>query len=687
MDMEKKKDIAEERKKPSGRCVLRKTMAGALSLAVAAGMIPAMPAEVHAEGETGCDLQFGVSGIANPTPWEEGAESWIGNYVYLGQYYNSLDGETGELLTAPLKWRVLNTDSSANLDAEEKGDAVYLLSDQPVDVVESFMGGSENVEVVWENSFVKSFLNGDFLSTAFTDQERNAMVETSGTGPGPYKTGSLKEVLVDVGGCKVFSPSIGEMSDGGFILGKNEIANVFLTNDYLDYRGALAIDGILYNVSTRSVRERKKTMVYMVNNGGGISPVSANADSSVLAAAQLAKEKILFSEPVEGEDGSWELTLEDEGQTLNVTSATYRGDVATIGFDGAPTGENQQVSAIVTDGEGSQILSYEKIADTAENGAGSGTLTLPEGFQENGYKLYVFSECEQPGVLPDYAGTPQEMTLTEGPANVEGITLDKSELSFDKKWAKERLTATITPADADNQNVTWTTSNEQVARVTEKGLVMAVNDGTATITATTEDGGKTATCQVTVKGTGPDQAVISKAQTWGYNGIKVTWDELYGADGYRVYYKSGNSSWKYLTQTGDTSYVHTGVTTGKTYTYYVRGYRNVDGEKVFGSYSKGKEGKAVPRQAKIKKGTAGSKKATLTWDKVNGASGYRIYYKNSENGEWHYVTQIGKGSTTSYTHKNLKSGKTYYYTMRAYRTVNGEKIFGSYSDWKSVKIK
>ena len=36
---------------------------------------------------------------------------------------------------------------------------------------------------------------------------------------------------------------------------------------------------------------------------------------------------------------------------------------------------------------------------------------------------------------------------------------------------------------------------------------------------------------------------------------------------------------------------------------------------------------------------------------------------------------------------SLKSGQTYYYTMRAYRTVNGEKIFGSYSDWKTVKVK
>ena len=180
---------------------------------------------------------------------------------------------------------------------------------------------------------------------------------------------------------------------------------------------------------------------------------------------------------------------------------------------------------------------------------------------------------------------------------------------------------------------------------------------------------------------------VSKTQTWGYNGIKVTWDEVDGADGYRLYYKVGNSAWKYATQTGSTSYVHTSVTTGQTYTYYVRAYRNVNGTKVYGAYSAGKTGKAVPKKSVITKITAGSKKAALKWNKVNGASGYRIYYKTSENGAWHYVTQIGKGSTTSYTDTGLKSGQTYYYTMRAYRTVNGEKIFGSYSDWKTVKVK
>lgn len=58
---------------------------------------------------------------------------------------------------------------------------------------------------------------------------------------------------------------------------------------------------------------------------------------------------------------------------------------------------------------------------------------------------------------------------------------------------------TIYPEDATNKEVTWTSSNESVATVDNIGNVRAVKSGTATIRVKTEDGGKTASCVVTVK--------------------------------------------------------------------------------------------------------------------------------------------------------------------------------------------
>lgn len=81
--------------------------------------------------------------------------------------------------------------------------------------------------------------------------------------------------------------------------------------------------------------------------------------------------------------------------------------------------------------------------------------------------------------------------------SVTGVSLDRptAELEVGGTFT---LTKTIEPANATNQNVSWSSSNVEVATV-ENGTVKAVAAGTADITVTTEDGGKIATCTVTVK--------------------------------------------------------------------------------------------------------------------------------------------------------------------------------------------
>lgn len=86
----------------------------------------------------------------------------------------------------------------------------------------------------------------------------------------------------------------------------------------------------------------------------------------------------------------------------------------------------------------------------------------------------------------------------ENPTNVSvtAVALDKTTLSL-KPEATAALVATITPSEATNKKVTWSSSSETVATVSD-GTVTAVAEGTATITVRTEDGGFTATCTVTV---------------------------------------------------------------------------------------------------------------------------------------------------------------------------------------------
>ena len=85
-----------------------------------------------------------------------------------------------------------------------------------------------------------------------------------------------------------------------------------------------------------------------------------------------------------------------------------------------------------------------------------------------------------------------------GAKRVTGVTLDQSTLSMTAGGASTTLVATIAPADATNQNINWSTSDANVALVDGVGKVTPIAEGSATITVTTVDGGKTATCAVTV---------------------------------------------------------------------------------------------------------------------------------------------------------------------------------------------
>lgn len=82
---------------------------------------------------------------------------------------------------------------------------------------------------------------------------------------------------------------------------------------------------------------------------------------------------------------------------------------------------------------------------------------------------------------------------------VQDISLNHDAKTFTKAGETLQLTATIYPDSATNKTVTWKSSDKTVATVDESGLVTAVGNGTADITATTEDGNFKATCQVTVE--------------------------------------------------------------------------------------------------------------------------------------------------------------------------------------------
>ena len=116
------------------------------------------------------------------------------------------------------------------------------------------------------------------------------------------------------------------------------------------------------------------------------------------------------------------------------------------------------------------------------------TLTVPEG-----------ATLTNNGTITVQSGGTLEGTPT-GNGTVEykvtGVTLNKSAISL-TVGGNETLIPTITPENASNKNLTWTSDQPEIAKV-ENGVVTAVAPGTANITVTTADGGKQATCKVKV---------------------------------------------------------------------------------------------------------------------------------------------------------------------------------------------
>jgi uncharacterized protein YjdB len=81
---------------------------------------------------------------------------------------------------------------------------------------------------------------------------------------------------------------------------------------------------------------------------------------------------------------------------------------------------------------------------------------------------------------------------------VSGLDLDKYKMILEV-GKNERIIATVSPSDATDKHVLWSSDNGKVASVDATGKVVGINPGTATITAKTVDGGFTATCTVTVE--------------------------------------------------------------------------------------------------------------------------------------------------------------------------------------------
>ena len=179
---------------------------------------------------------------------------------------------------------------------------------------------------------------------------------------------------------------------------------------------------------------------------------------------------------------------------------------------------------------------------------------------------------------------------------VLSLTVFADKTTLTKAGETAQLTAKIIPENATNQNVTWKSGKTSVATVDQNGKVTAVANGTVTITATTEDGNKTASVNITVKI--PEDKPMKAVTSFGklrLNSAKQTtttvtlnWTKVANADGYIVYGSrcSTNSKTytvqklKTITNNSTLTWTSKNLKKATYYKYIVKAYRIVNKKQV-----------------------------------------------------------------------------------------------------------
>ena len=179
----------------------------------------------------------------------------------------------------------------------------------------------------------------------------------------------------------------------------------------------------------------------------------------------------------------------------------------------------------------------------------------------------------------------------------------------------------------------------------------------------------------------------TKTSSTNYRRVQLQWNNMLRATGYRIAYKAkGTSKYTYKYIPAGQNSITLKLNAGKTYTFALRGYRDIGGMRHYSlpTASKTVTTLKAPSLKKVTRTSAGNHK--LTWSNINGESGYQVCRRKGKTGKWITIAWKSAGKT-SYINKINNKKNTYYYKVRAYKnvTVNGKtkKVYGPWSGLRS----
>ena len=256
---------------------------------------------------------------------------------------------------------------------------------------------------------------------------------------------------------------------------------------------------------------------------------------------------------VETEDGGYTATCNVtviDSSIVSVTGVKLSATVAELTI-----GNSKQLTAAISPTNATNkgvtwSSSNTNVASVSSSGVvvakGEGTATITVKTDDGGYTAACTIRVSKP--------SPSVVAVTGVKLSAIGIELPVG--------GSKRLSATITPSNATNKDVTWSSDNTSVAAVNASGLITAKDEGTATVTVRTDDGGYTATCKITVVPvTAPEKVEISvSADSLKYKETtKVNVSEL--PVGYTVQYSSSDESIAKVDSNGNIKAVGKGTAT------------------------------------------------------------------------------------------------------------------------------
>ena len=329
------------------------------------------------------------------------------DYIYYGKWKGN-----------SIKWLVLNKKTNTRED-----DGFFLLSDS---ILESRKMTAED-NGPWRGSGFQKWcedfagISGSSVPDAFSPAEFNEILATTKTDVGHKKgnRGTFDEVPNALNGDKVFE------------LSSTEVDVDIYGPPYEKVSKETEFETTIWSLRSRGSSNGENYIGKCDDLGAYASLYAENDVVGIRPAFNLGKSNILFASSADGGkkdadvDGSltavndwsgneWKVTLKDSSRNFNASvdrNEVNAGDTITVDYSGAKTGDNEYVSAVITD-KNDKVLYYGRIAQSSTNG--SVQISVPKGIELGEHVLKVFSEQCNEDRNTDYASDFVNFNITIG---------------------------------------------------------------------------------------------------------------------------------------------------------------------------------------------------------------------------------------------------------------------------------